>query len=108
MVVCSVLGKAFKIAGHLKTHGAMHDVPSVRTLNDENLAEMIEPCLSHDAACCQDKFELAEKSDLLFIQGLGTAVRPGHSVINSEYIAFHPHQCLPRYEITYELLGDWY
>jgi hypothetical protein len=108
MVVCSVLGKAFKIAGHLKTDRAMHDVPNVRALNDEDLADMIEPCRSHNAACCQDKFESAEKSDMLFIQGLGSAVRPGYSVVNSEYIAFHPHQCLPRYEITYELREDWY
>jgi len=45
----------------------------------------------------------AEKSDLLFIKGLGNRVRPGYSVVNSEYIAFHPHQCLPMYEIEYEL-----
>lgn len=47
--------------------------------------------------------EVAEKSDLLFVKGLGCAVRPGFSVVNSEYIAFHPHQCLPKYEIEYEL-----
>jgi len=45
----------------------------------------------------------AEKSDLLFIKGLGDRFRPGYSVINSEYIAFHPHQCLPKYEIEYEM-----
>lgn len=45
----------------------------------------------------------AEKSDLLYIKGLGDRTRPGYSVINSEYIAFHPHQCLPMYEIEYEL-----
>jgi len=44
-----------------------------------------------------------EKSDLLFIKGLGDRCRPGSSVINSEYIAFHPHQCLPLYEIEYRL-----
>jgi len=44
-----------------------------------------------------------EKSDLLFVKGLGSAVRPGSSVVNSEYIAFHPHQCLPKYEIEYEV-----
>jgi len=54
-----------------------------------------------------DNFEVAEKSDLLFVKGLGSAVRPGFSVVNSEYIAFHPHQCLPKYEIEYELRGDW-
>lgn len=51
----------------------------------------------------RDNLETAEKSDLLFIKGLGSAVRPGFSVVNSEYIAFHPHQCLPKYEIEYEL-----
>merc|ERR1719203_2434352 len=44
-------------------------------------------------ACCEN-LETAEKSDLLFVKGLGSAVRPGWSVVNSEYIAFHPHQCL--------------
>jgi len=50
-----------------------------------------------------DSLEVAEKSDLLFVKGLGNSVRPGFSVVNSEYIAFHPHQCLPKYEIEYEL-----
>jgi hypothetical protein len=54
-----------------------------------------------EVAC--ENLEVAEKSDLLFVKGLGTAVRPGFSVVNSEYIAFHPHQCLPKYEIVYEL-----
>lgn len=53
-----------------------------------------------------DNLEVAEKSDLLFVKGLGSAVRPGSSVINSEYIAFHPHQCLPKYEIEYEFGSD--
>jgi len=45
----------------------------------------------------------AEKSDILFVKGLGDRCRPGSSVVNSEYIAFHPHQCLPKYEIEYEM-----
>jgi hypothetical protein len=45
----------------------------------------------------------AEKCDMIFVQGLEERVRPGFSVVNSEYIAYHPHQCLPKYEITYEL-----
>merc|ERR1712070_200198 len=45
----------------------------------------------------------AEKCDMIFVQGLEDRVRPGFSVVNSEYIAYHPHQCLPKYEITYEL-----
>merc|ERR1712050_510435 len=50
-----------------------------------------------------DNLETAEKSDLIFVKGLGSAVKPGFSVVNSEYIAFHPHQCLPMYEIEYEM-----
>jgi hypothetical protein len=49
----------------------------------------------------------AEKSDLLFVKGLGDRVRTGYSVVNSEYIAFHPHQCLPKYEIEYEVGSGW-
>merc|ERR1712048_1531253 len=45
----------------------------------------------------------AEKCDLLFVKGLLGNCRPGYSVVNSEYIAFHPHQCLPKYEIEYEI-----
>merc|ERR1711939_986454 len=44
-----------------------------------------------------------EKSDLMFVKGLGSRTRVGFSVVNSEYIAFHPHQCLPLYEIEYRL-----
>jgi len=43
----------------------------------------------------------ADKSDLLYVKGLGSRTRVGYSVVNSEYIAFHPHQCLPLYEIEY-------
>lgn len=58
-----------------------------------------------EVAC--ENLEVAEKSDLLFVKGLGSSVRPGFSVVNSEYIAFHPHQCLPKYEIEYELNSGW-
>jgi len=51
-----------------------------------------------------DAMETApEKSDLMFVKGLGSRTRVGYSVVNSEYIAFHPHQCLPLYEIEYQL-----
>jgi len=54
--------------------------------------------------CSADNREgTAEKSDLLFVKGLGSQTRAGYSVVNSEYIAFHPHQCLPKYEIEYEI-----
>merc|ERR1712232_1187174 len=43
--------------------------------------------------CSADNREgSAEKSDLLFVKGLGDRCYPGYSVFNSEYIAFHPHQ----------------
>jgi len=104
MIVCSVLGRAFKVEGHLKCADAMHDVPTVRALSADEVDTMIEPC---KVSCEPDgKMTLqvpAEKSDMMFVQGLGGRVRPGFSVVNSEYIAYHPHQCLPKYEITYEL-----
>merc|ERR1711920_113956 len=153
MVVCSVLGKAYQMEGHLRTKEAMHDVVNVRSLTEEATGDMIERCqacldtrgigasiqgiagdmwgrvIGELGSCWQlhsgrlarkdregvqwnwaktsevsvDNLETAEKSDLLFVKGLGSAVRPGFSVVNSEYIAFHPHQCLPMYEIEYEL-----
>jgi len=59
-------------------------------------------CITEE--CSADNREgTAEKSDLLFVKGLGSRTRVGYSVVNSEYIAFHPHQCLPKYEIEYEI-----
>jgi len=104
MVVCSVLGRAFTIEGHLRHKCAMHDVVTVRALQEDTLKEMIEPyCSPCSSTNVCGMTEVAEKSDLLFVQGLGSGCRPGLSVVNSEYIAFHPHQCLPKYEITYEM-----
>lgn len=160
MIVCSVLGRAFKVQGHLRCAEAMHDVPNVRSLSADEADKMIEPCCMPEAAIAKrgigaliqgtdgeswgrvvsdtpDVWRLAsgriakkktegirwnwetevdepdgkvgqmsidipaEKSDMIFVQGLGANARPGWSVVNSEYIAFHPHQCLPKYEITY-------
>merc|ERR1712048_114909 len=59
---------------------------------------------SMDGGETMDTLEMsAEKSDLIYVKGLGDAYRYNYSVINSEYIAFHPHQCLPLYEIEYEI-----
>merc|ERR1712224_525920 len=89
MVVCSVLGRAFTVDGYLREKAAMHDVVSVRALQDDDLAEMIEPrCRPCAPKGASGTSETAEKSDLLFVQGLGGACRPGMSVVNSEYIAF--------------------
>jgi len=100
MILCSVLGKAFKLEGHLRNGSAMHDVVNHRAIQEEELAAMVEPCNVYGGS---DPMQVCEKSDLLFVQGLGSHSRPGFSVINSEYIAFHPHQCLPKYEIVYEI-----
>jgi len=101
MILCSVLGKAWKLEGHLRYKEAMHDVANHRALQEEELSEMIEPC---NVTGGSDSMEACEKSDLLYVQGLGVNhVRQGYSVVNSEYIAFHPHQCLPKYEIVYEM-----
>lgn len=104
MMVCSVLGRAFKVEGHLKCANSMHDVPTVRSLSADEVDGMIEPC--HKSCGSDDKLTIqtpAEKCDMMFVQGLGNRVRPGFSVVNSEYIAYHPHQCLPKYEITYDI-----
>merc|ERR1712039_442436 len=97
MVLCSVLGRALEVSGHLRCKDAMHDVPNVRALGDD-LEKMIEP---HH--CCAPDKDAVEHADMLFIKGLGGACRPGFSVVNSEYIAYHPYQCLPKYQITYEV-----
>jgi len=153
MVICQVLGKSYKLEGHLREGTAMHDVVNARSCVDEDLDNWIESChacsvssgvganiqgtsgehwglvVSDDGYCWRlsngriarkdtegdrwvwasapevsaDDLEMAEKSDLLFVKGLGPNHRPGFSVLNSEYIAFHPHQCLPKYEIVYEV-----
>jgi len=154
MIVCSVLGKAFQIEGHLRDRECMHDVVNARALCEDDIDQMIEPCAASRASygvgasiagldgsvwgrvvaeecdcwrlhsgriakkhtegckwkwcvteeCSADNREgSAEKCDLIFIKGLGDRCRQGHSVVNSEYIAFHPHQCLPKYEIEYEV-----
>jgi len=103
MIVCSVLGQAFKIEGHLRKGEIMHDVTNVRNLLPEDVDEMVEPCCRP----CQGETAAidlpADKSDMMFVEGLGANCRTGYSVVNSEYIAYHPHQCLPKYEITYEV-----
>merc|ERR1712178_578398 len=153
MVLTEVLGKSYKLEGHLREGTAMHDVVNVRSCTDEDLDNWIDSChacavssgvgaqiqsihgenwgyvVADEGTCWRlsngriakkdtenvrwswveegagsaDNLEVAEKSDLLYVKGLGTSHRPGFSVVNSEYIAFHPHQCLPKYEIVYEM-----
>jgi len=96
IVVCSVLlGDALEVNGHLKECDSMHCVQSLRALEDGDLPKKINMVQAYSG-----KRPVQEK-DLLFIKGLGSSCRPGFSVFNSEFIAFHPYQCLPRYEITY-------
>lgn len=156
IIVCSVIGKAFQIEGHLRHRTSMHDVVTMSGLTEERLNQMIEPCqvcgvaegvgasiegldgtpwgrvVGDEGNCWRlhtgriarkktqhtkwhwhatqelsvdNRAGCSEKSDLLFVKGLGSGCKPGFSVASSEYIAFHPHQCLPKYEIEYEV-GD--
>lgn len=101
MVLCSVLmGRTLMIEGHLCKGDAMHDVSSLRRIWKGDFETMVQPC----GGPLFPKGSLpAEEHDLIFVKGLGVKSKPGFSVHNSEYIAFHPYQCLPRYEIEYEL-----
>ena len=67
----------------------MHDVVNHRAIQEEELGEMVEPCHVQGGS---GPMHACEKSDLLFVQGLGHHCRPGFSVVNREYIAFHPHR----------------
>merc|ERR1711934_844416 len=42
MIICSVLGRPYKIEGHLRTGDGMHDVSNVRDLLPEDVDGMIE------------------------------------------------------------------
>lgn len=96
MVVCSVLlGDALQLEGHLRCCDAMHDMQSLRQLGAGALQKKV------DLVSAFSGRKPVDQRDILFVKGLGAASRPGSSVFNSEYISFHPYQCLPRYEITY-------
>jgi len=100
MVICSVvLGRTLEVAGHLNKGDSMHDVFSLRGLWKGDLEGMVKPA---DAVKCHPNLPV-EQHDLLYIKGLLGKCRPGFSVHNSEYISFHPYQCLPRYEVVYEI-----
>lgn len=95
IIVCSVLlGDALQVEGHLKKCDAMHCVHSLRALQAENLPKMVDLLTGIGR-------RPADQLDILFVKGLREKSRSGSSVFNSEYISFHPYQCLPRYEITY-------
>jgi hypothetical protein len=99
IVVCSVLlGDSLEVAGHLKCGDAMHQLQSLRGLKQGDLPNMVDLLPGHYS----DRRPVDQK-DILFVKGLGNSSRPGFSVYNSEFISFHPYQCVPRYEITYLL-----
>lgn len=103
MVLCSVvMGRTLMIEGHLRKGECMHDVSGLRTVWKGELEAMVEPAVRGQQLLQKNGLK-AEEHDLLFVKGLGSCCRPGLSVHNSEYISFHPYQCLPRYEIEYEM-----
>lgn len=96
MVICSVLlGDSLQLEGHLKCSNAMHDVQSLRALGSGDLRQKLD--LVSDFAGKRP----VDQRDILFVKGLQSQSRAGLSVVNSEFVSFHPYQCLPRYEITY-------
>jgi len=100
MVVCSVaLGRPVELAGHLNKRDCMHDVFSLRGLWKGDLEALAKP---DNAVSCTPNLPI-EQHDLLYVKGLQDKSRSGFSVHNSEYISFHPYQCLPRYEVVYEI-----
>jgi len=101
MVVCSVLlGEPLQIEGHLREPHGMHDVASLRVLEHGDLQRMLT---SVDGNGPHPAVEKADQKDVLFVKGLQNRNKPGLSVVNSEYISFHPYQCLPLYEISYRM-----
>lgn len=108
MVVCSVLtGRALQLEAHLAQPDSLHDVQSLRACWPGDLRAKVTP-IDGKTKAIQRCFTGAtappvEQHDLLFVKGLGHRCCPGSSVFNSEYIAFHPYQCLPRYEIVYDM-----
>jgi len=97
MLVCEVVAsQTLHLKGHLRRGDAMHDVPSLRTVWGDDLPQMVD-------IIGKPPQESVEQMELLYVEGLRSGCRPGFSVFNSEYISFHPYQCLPRYQITYEI-----
>jgi len=96
LVVCSVvLGDALQLEGHLKCGNAMHSVQSLRRMGAKDVPKKL------DLVGAFGGKRPVDQRDILFVKGLGASCKPGFSVFNSEFISFHPYQCLPRYEITY-------
>lgn len=108
MVICSVLtGRTLQLEAHLAQPDSMHDIQSLRACWPGDLKAKVKPVDDTTKAirrCCTGGDTApVEQHDLLFVKGLAHRCCPGSSVFNSEYISFHPYQCLPRYEIVYEI-----
>jgi hypothetical protein len=108
MVVCSVLtGRTLQLEAHLAQPDSLHNVQSLRACWPGELRAKVTPVDDKTKAIQRCSTGAAaspvEQHDLLFVKGLGHRCCPGSSVFNSGYIAFHPYQCLPRYEIVYEM-----
>ena len=103
MVLCSVLtGRTLQLRGHLSARDSMHNMASLRTCFPGDLEGMVQPVSGQQSALGLSASSI-DQHDLLFVKGLGQQSQQGSSVVNSEYISFHPYQCLPRYEIVYEI-----
>merc|ERR1712151_601044 len=101
MILCSVLaGRTLMVEGHLQKADSLHDVSSLRRLWKGELETMVQPT-ARGRPLLPVGAPPVEEHDILFVKGLGSGCRSGLSVVNSEYICFHPYQCLPRYEIVY-------
>mmetsp|Transcript_63263 Transcript_63263/g.193537 ORF Transcript_63263/g.193537 Transcript_63263/m.193537 type:complete len:172 (-) Transcript_63263:126-641(-) len=97
MLLCEVLAsKTLHLKGHLRSGSSMHDVPSLRTIWGRDLQQMVE-------FVGRPPKGSVEQMELLYVEGLTGVHRPGLSVFNSEYVSFHPYQCLPKYQIIYEM-----
>jgi len=102
MILCSVLmGQPLQLEAHLAKPDAMHDMQSLRACYPGDLDRAVE--FETSAKKSWPPKLPVEQHDLLFVKGLQGCCRPGSSVFNSEYISFHPYQCLPRYEIVYTM-----
>lgn len=104
MVLCSVLsGRTLQLEAHLAEPQSMHDLQSLRACYPGDLERRVRFAGDRGAGAAWPPEAPVEQHDLLFVKGLGARCCHGLSVVNSEYVSFHPYQCLPRYEIVYEV-----
>lgn len=101
MILCSVLsGRVLQLEAHLTSSECMHEVSRLGSMYPGECEQMVKAIDDKTMALSLSGNSVADH-DLLFVKGLQHMHKPGLSVFNSEYLAFHPYQCLPRYEIVY-------